>query len=317
MTRTAGAQLSLVKPAVIVERCHVESSSKGLSFGWLSPVIGNQWSDYKPIVQYQCEHILPTVTEHFDSLWIADHFYGFDQKSDPFLEAWTTLTWCAAKFPNVDLCHHVLGVGYRPPALTAKMASTLQFLSGNRFILGIGAGWREEEYLAYGYDFPAPSVRFRQLEEAINVCRLMWTEEDPHFEGEFFHIAGADAPPLPAMPPPICIGTSGEQIGIPLAARHADIWNTVWRGNLDSLTRKRDVMLQELERLGRDREEVQFSLTIERPLPQTASEVDDFGTMLTGLIELGMEHFVLDFGNPETADEADRFIADVMGPLRA
>jgi alkanesulfonate monooxygenase SsuD/methylene tetrahydromethanopterin reductase-like flavin-dependent oxidoreductase (luciferase family) len=197
------------------------------------------------------------------------------------------------------------------------MASTLQFLSGNRFILGIGAGWREEEYLAYGYDFPTPSVRFRQLEEAINVCRLMWTEEDPHFDGEFFHIAGADAPPLPAMPPPICIGTSGEQIGIPLAARNADIWNTVWRGNLDSLTRKRDVMLQELERLGRDREEVQFSLTIERPLPQTASEVDDFGTMLTGLIEIGMEHFVLDFGNPETADEADCFIADVMGPLRA
>ncbi|MEC9339798.1 MAG: LLM class flavin-dependent oxidoreductase, partial [Actinomycetota bacterium] len=166
-------------------------------FGWLSPVIGNQWSDFQPIVQYQCEHILPVVTPEFDSLWIADHFYGFDKRTDPFLEAWTTLIWCAAKFPNIDLCHHVLGVGYRPPALTAKMASTLQFLTGNRFILGIGAGWREEEYLAYGYEFPRPSVRFRQLEETIKICRLMWTEEEPSFEGEFFSIDKASAPPLP------------------------------------------------------------------------------------------------------------------------
>ena len=292
------------------------NTSQGLSFGWLSPVIGNQWSDYKPIVQYQCEHILPTVDQHFDSLWIADHFYGFDQKSDPFLEAWTTLTWCAAKFENIDLCHHVLGVGYRPPALTAKMASTLQFLSGNRFILGIGAGWREAEYLAYGYDFPKPSIRFRQLEEAIKVCRLMWTEQDPRFAGEFFHIEGADAPPIPDVAPPVCIGTSGEQIGIPLAARHADIWNTVWRGDLDSLIKKRDIMFHELERSGRAREDVQFSLTIERGLPHTTGEIDEFGTMLTELIEVGMEHFVLDFGNPETADEVDPFITKVMGPLR-
>ena len=73
-----------------------------------------------------------------------------DTHTDPFMEAWITLTWLAAKFPDVMLCHHVLGQGYRNPALTAKMAATLQVLSGNRFILGIGAGWREEEYRAYG-----------------------------------------------------------------------------------------------------------------------------------------------------------------------
>ncbi len=291
-------------------------SSTGLRFGWLSPVIGNQWSDYHPIVQYQCEKILPKVTNDFDSLWIADHFYGFDKKSDPFLEAWTTLTWCAAKFPNVDLCHHVLGVGYRPPALLAKMASTLQFLSDGRFILGIGAGWREAEYLAYGYDFPAPKIRFRELEEAIKICRLMWTEEDPHFDGDFFQIAGAAAPPVVDQIPPICIGTSGEQIGIPLAARQADIWNTVWRGDRDSLTKKRNIMLRELERAGRSRDDVQFSLTIERALPQTPGEVDEFGTLLGELVDDGIEHFVLDFGNPETADEADLFIEQVMKPLR-
>ena len=82
-----------------------------MKFGWLSPVIGNRWSDYVPIAQYQDQSILPTALAHFDSLWIADHFYGFDAKTDPFLEAWTTLTWLAARHPDVELCHHVLGVG--------------------------------------------------------------------------------------------------------------------------------------------------------------------------------------------------------------
>ena len=160
-------------------------------------------------------------------------------------------------------------------------------------------------------------MRFRQLEEAIKVCRLMWTEENPCFAGEFFHIEGADAPPLPDVVPPICIGTSGEQIGIPLAARHADIWNTVWRGDLDSLIRKRDIMLHELEGSGRAREDVQFSLTIERALPQSPDVIDDFGTLLTDLIGIGIEHFVLDFGNPESADETVQFITQVMSPLRS
>ena len=292
------------------------ASLQGLSFGWLSPVIGNKWSDYQPIVQYQCDHVLPEVTEQFDSLWIADHFYGFDQKTDPFLEAWTTLTWCAAKFPDVDLCHHVLGVGYRPPALTAKMASTLQFLSGNRFILGIGAGWREEEYQSYGYEFPKPSVRFKQLEETIEICRLMWSQDEPRFEGDLFAIDGAAAPPRPEVIPPVCLGTSGEQIGIPLAARQADIWNTVWRGSRDSLERKCNVMHKHLELGERERSEIQFSLTIERALPNTKPEASEFIDLLTGFIELGFEHFVLDFGNPSSAAEADLFIAEVLIPLR-
>ncbi len=154
-----------------------------LRFGWLSPVIGNKWSDFQPIAPWQDRHLLPTVLPHFDSLWVADHFYGFDAKTDPFLEAWTTLTWLAARHESVELCHHVLGHGYRPPALTAKMAATLQTLSGGRFVLGIGAGWREDEYRSYGYEFPKPSVRFAQLEEVVTICRLMWTEAEPTFHG--------------------------------------------------------------------------------------------------------------------------------------
>ena len=111
-----------------------------LKFGWLSPVIGNAGSNHEAIVLYQQDHILPEALPYFDSVWIADHFYGFDARTDPFLEAWTTLTWLGASSRRPG--HHVLGHGYRPPALTAKMAATLQVLTGGRFVLGIGAGWR-------------------------------------------------------------------------------------------------------------------------------------------------------------------------------
>ena len=164
-------------------------------FGWLSPVAGHAGSNFQPIVMYQQEHILPQVLPHFDSVWIADHFYGFDnEKKEGFLEAWTTLTWLAAKFPDVMLCHHVLGHGYRNPALTAKMAATLQVLSGGRFMLGIGAGWREDEYRSYGYDFPENAVRLRQLEEVVQICRLMWTEQQQHRARQSFRRFASGVP---------------------------------------------------------------------------------------------------------------------------
>ena len=287
-----------------------------VKFGWLSPVIGNQWSDYKPIVMYQERHILPTALEHFDSLWIADHFYGFDAKTDPFMEAWTTLTWMAAKFPDTMLCHHVLGVGYRPPALTAKMAATLQVLSGNRFILGIGAGWREDEYLAYGYDFPKPSVRFAQLDEMLQICKLMWTEDEPAFSGTHFSIDGASAPPLPDVVPPICIGASGEKVGLPLAGRYADIWNGTSRASDDDWLRKVDIVKTSASNAGRDAEQIAISQTVERALPETDEQAQEFLELLSHKRELGITYFVMDFGNPETPEHVSRFIEQVANPLR-
>ena len=287
-----------------------------LKFGWLSPVIGNRWSDHQPIVVYQEQHILPTALPHFDSLWIADHFYGFDAKTDPFLEAWTTLTWLAAKFPNVLLCHHVLGQGYRPPALTAKMSATLQTLSGGRFILGIGAGWREDEYKSYGYDFPKASIRFAQLEELIHICRAMWTEDFPSFEGKHYSITEASAPPLPNPIPPICIGASGEQIGLPMVGRLADMWNGFMRGETDWL-RKRDIVHASAAKAGRNPADIEISMTVERALPDTDAEAAEFRDRLEHLVGLGVRHFVLDFGHPQSTDPVHRFVEQVMSPMRA
>ena len=288
-----------------------------LKFGWLSPVIGNRWSDHQPIVVHQDRHILPTALPHFDSVWIADHFYGFDAKTDPFLEAWTTLTWLAARHPNVELCHHVLGHGYRPPALTAKMAATLQVLSGGRFILGIGAGWREDEYRAYGYDFPKPSVRFAQLEEVITICRLMWTEDEPSFEGQHFRIDGASAPPLPDPVPRICIGASGEQIGLPLVGRLADMWNGSMRGTDEDWRRRLGIVHAAAEKAGRDPGAIEVTTTLERALPETDEESERLLADLAHRAELGIHHFVMDFGHPPSTEPVLRFVEQVMKPVKA
>lgn len=288
-----------------------------LKFGWLSPVIGNRWSDHQPIVVHQAEHILPTATEYFDSLWIADHFYGFDAKTDPFMEGWTTLTWLAGKFDNVELCHHVLGHGYRPPALTAKMASTLQVLSGGRFTLGIGAGWRGDEYEAYGYDFPKPSVRFAQLDDVINICRLMWTEDEPSYEGQHYSISGASAPPLPDPIPPICIGASGKKVGLPLVGRQADMWNSGMRGGDEDWLEKRSIVERAATEAGRNPSDIVMSTTVERALPENDVESAELCDLLSHYRSLGVSHFVMDFGHPQSTEPILRFAEQVMDPMRA
>lgn len=285
-----------------------------LKFGWLSPAIGNRWSEGIPIAAYQDTAILPTALPHFDSLWLADHFYGMDTPTDPFLEAFTTLTWLAARHDNVDLCHHVLGVGYRHPPLLAKMAATLHYLSGGRFILGIGAGWREAEYEAYGYEFPKPSVRFAQLEEAVTICRRMWTEEYPSFDGEYFRIGGASAPPLTDPPPRVCLGAAGEKVGLPMVGRIADMWNGPAG---DGFTRRRDIVRNAAEQAGRDPDAIEVSVTLERALPTTDDESGRLVEELAGHRDLGVDHVVMDFGHPQDTEPVLRFAEQVIAPLRA
>lgn len=292
------------------------NTHRTVKFGWLSPVIGNRWSDHQPIVVHQDKHILPTATTHFDTLWIADHFYGFDARTDPFMEAWTTLTWLAGRYENVDLCHHVLGVGYRPPGLTAKMAATLQVLSGNRFILGIGAGWREDEYLAYGYEFPKPSVRFAQLEETLEICHRMWTQDAPSFSGQYFTIEDAAAPPLPTVAPPVCIGASGEKVGLPLVGRRADIWNTFVRDD-DDYRRKLGIVHEAATGAGRDPGTIELNTTVEVGLPESDADSEQLLDRLGSYRSLGITNFTMDFGHPQTTEPIERFAEQVISPMRA
>lgn len=164
---------------------------------------------------------LNLIAGHFDSAWVVDHlqFGNID-----VLEGFTTLTYLAALHPQLKFGHAVLCQSFRNPALLAKMGATLQFMSSGRFILGIGAGWHEEEYKAYGYDFPPGLVRVKQLEEALQIIQAMWTEEKATFEGQYYRVSEAHCEPRPDPIPPLMVGAFKPKT-LRLTAQYADWWN--------------------------------------------------------------------------------------------
>ncbi len=286
-----------------------------INFGWIVPATGIPETNGVPLAITQQDEILPVVAKHFHSLWVFDHFYGFRQPTDAYLESWSTLTWLAARFPQVMVGTIVLGVGYRHPPLLAKMSVSLQALCEGRLILGIGAGWRTEEYDAYGYQFPKPAVRVKQLEEAVTIIRKMWTETAPSFKGDYFEIERAYCPPRPKPLPPIMIGGEGEQLMLPLIARQADWWN-IGPTSPAEYRRKRDLVHREAEATGRDPGEiVQTMMRNGVNLPQTTVESARLIEELQPLIDLGITYFMLDCGHVTATEPIIRFAEEVMRPL--
>jgi alkanesulfonate monooxygenase SsuD/methylene tetrahydromethanopterin reductase-like flavin-dependent oxidoreductase (luciferase family) len=164
---------------------------------------------------------LTVAAGHFDSAWIVDHLQIADTD---VLEGFTTLAYTAALHPQFRFGHAVLCQSFRNPALLAKMGATLQLLSGGRFILGLGAGWNEEEYRAYGYDFPPAAVRVGQLEEALHIITALWTQEQVTFAGAYYQVSGAICQPRPQPLPPLSLGASRPRM-LRLAATYADEWD--------------------------------------------------------------------------------------------
>ncbi|HMA33682.1 MAG TPA: LLM class flavin-dependent oxidoreductase [Chloroflexia bacterium] len=290
-----------------------------VQFGWAVSVQGVKGSQNIPIAITQQAAILPFVAQHFGSVWVYDHFFGIDRPSRPWLEGWTTLTWLAARFPTLQVGTLVLSVGYRNPALVAKMAATLQTLSGGRLVLGIGAGWREEEYRAYGYPFPAAGVRRQQLEEAVEIIRRMWAEPAPSFQGAYFSIQEAFCEPRPDPPPTLMIGSTGEKI-LPLVARHADWWDS-WFFSAESIEsatyrQKRDLLDHAAEAIGRDPAGITRSVSSTGcVLPESAADSARWVALLRPFVELGVTRFMFDFGHVPSTEPIARFAAEVIAPL--
>jgi alkanesulfonate monooxygenase SsuD/methylene tetrahydromethanopterin reductase-like flavin-dependent oxidoreductase (luciferase family) len=195
---------------------------------------------------------LDRTAHPFDSLWFPDHVqYGGHKVA----EGWTLLTWALARYPDKLCGHEVLCNSFRNPALTAKMAATAQALSGGRFILGIGAGWNEEEYRAYGWPYPPASVRIAQLGEAIELIRAMWAGAPANHRGEHYQVGRVYCEPRPAPVPPVMVGGSGERYLLRVVARHADWWNYSYRGRED-YARKQAVLERHCREAGRDYEAI-------------------------------------------------------------
>jgi alkanesulfonate monooxygenase SsuD/methylene tetrahydromethanopterin reductase-like flavin-dependent oxidoreductase (luciferase family) len=299
-----------------------QDATHTLKFGWFMIAMGVPGREHVPLLVDEEPEVLPVVARHFDSMWVHDHFYAFRDPSDAWLECWTALTWLAARYPSVSVGPIVMGVGFRSPALLAKMASTLQVLSEGRFIMGIGAGWREPEYPAYGYDFPSAPERIQQLDEAVQIMRLMWTQPAPTFHGQHFHIENAYCEPRYDPPPPIMIGGGGEKLLLPLAGRQADIWDSFHGGtiediDLESYSRKLEIVRRHAAEAGRGPGAVSQSYTIENGrLPETREDAARWVTNLRPLVDLGVRQFILGFGHVTNPSLVERFAGDVIAPLR-
>jgi alkanesulfonate monooxygenase SsuD/methylene tetrahydromethanopterin reductase-like flavin-dependent oxidoreductase (luciferase family) len=167
------------------------------------------------------DRALELVSGHFHGAWLIDHLQFGDAD---VLEAFTTLSFMAARHPRLKFGHTVLCQSFRNPALVAKMGATLQFLTGGRFILGMGAGWHEEEYHAYGYDFPPAGERVDQLDEALRIVKALWTQERATVEGRHYRVRDARCEPRPDPVPLVLIGAVRPRM-LRLAAQHADWWD--------------------------------------------------------------------------------------------
>jgi alkanesulfonate monooxygenase SsuD/methylene tetrahydromethanopterin reductase-like flavin-dependent oxidoreductase (luciferase family) len=156
------------------------------------------------------------------SLWVTDHLQWGDE---PMLEAWTTLAYAAARWPRLDLGTVVLGQSYRNPGLLAKMAATLQVLTDRRLIVGIGAGWKQDEYESYGFAFPSAGTRVDELNDAVEILHALWTTPGPvTVRGAHHQVVDAWCEPKPDPPPTLMVGGGGART-MAIAARRAEWWS--------------------------------------------------------------------------------------------
>jgi len=240
-----------------------------------------------------------------------DHYFqmeAFTRAQDPMLEGYTALGFVAGRTEKMTLGLLVAGVTYRHPGLLAKIATTLDVLSGGRSMLGIGAAWYEREHKALGVPFPPLKERFEQLEETLQICLQMWDGDNGPYEGKHFQLAETmNVPTTVARPRPrIMVGGSGEKKTLRLVAKYADA-NNLFSSDPETVAHKLSVLREHCEREGRDPSEI-LNTTGARINPDL--DVDEFVETMRQYAELGMQHVQLSL----VMEEPARFVQDVVGP---
>ncbi|HMS60499.1 MAG TPA: TIGR03560 family F420-dependent LLM class oxidoreductase [Tepidiformaceae bacterium] len=216
---------------------------------WPSPA--SPWSETLATVQH-------AEATGWDGAWYADHFMpNAADNSGPTSECWTTLAALAVAVPRIRIGPLVTGNTYRHPAVLAKMAANVQEISGGRLVLGLGAGWQENEHAAYGIEFSTIGGRLGRLEEACAAIKGLLESERTNLAGRYYTLTDAPLAPKPPAPIPLLIGGGGEKRTLRIAAKYADEWN-VW-GTPALLRQKQEVLDQHCESLGRDPKAIQRS----------------------------------------------------------
>ena len=301
-----------------------------IDFGWVLPTGKARMPSGEGVTYLNyIQHVLKRIDGSFQSLWMPDHFMD-DQAA--ILEALSTLSFLAGMDPEFDFGTIVLGQSYRNPALLAKMAATLQQLSGGRFILGIGAGWKVDEYQAYGYDFPPASTRIAQMAEVVQIFRVMWdpSQPDATFHGEHYCIDAAVCNPKPSPPPPILIGGGGEKLTLRAVAEHADWWNLPGVSPAE-YARKLDILADHCAAVGRNPNEIRKTWMGVVSIAPTRSQAetqmagypiwpgdtplvgtpDDVRAQLQSYVDLGIDYFMLAFADEPALEGISLFTTEI------
>jgi len=216
----------------------------------------------------------------FDSIWVYDHFHNVPRPAgEAVFECWTTLAALSQLTSRIRLGQMVGCNSYRNPALLAKITANIDVISGGRLDWGIGAGWYENEYRAYGYEFPSPKDRIGMLDETVQIVTSMWTQPETTFAGKYYDVkrAQSDPKPLQQPHPPIWIGGGGEQLTLRVVARHADCSN--FGGSPEAWAHKRDVLRQHCAAVGRDPDEIRMTWSPEIFVRPTEAEVLAVGSL--------------------------------------
>jgi alkanesulfonate monooxygenase SsuD/methylene tetrahydromethanopterin reductase-like flavin-dependent oxidoreductase (luciferase family) len=245
----------------------------------------------------------------FETVWNYDHFYGPKEITDPTYEGWTTLAAMAAVTRRARIGCLVSSVTFRNLAVLAKMAVTVDHISGGRLNFGIGAGWHEDEHCGYGIDFPAPRTRVAMVDEALTVLLRLWTEESVTFAGQFFTLEEALCEPKPRQHPhpPIVIGGSEPKM-LRVIARHADMWNMPGHEGPERWGAANTQLDLECAEVRRAPTEILRSAQLSLH-PAEAGQVDEQLGLLPEFEQLGCEQMVLAFRQPPTAALLERCLA--------
>jgi F420-dependent oxidoreductase-like protein len=228
----------------------------------------------------------------WDGVWFSDHLMpSSGDPAAPVQESFTTLAALAATIPRLRLGTLVAGNTYRHPALVAKMAASIDRISGGRFVLGLGAAWQRDEHDRYGIAFPATRERMSRLDEACRVIRGLLDRELTTFRGRHYALRDALLSPKPAQARlPLLVGGGGERVLLRIVARHADEWNVF--ATPDVLRHKLEVLERHCETAGRDSSQIRRSVVLDPPRERRGDEALVRET-LEGYAALGVDEVVI------------------------
>ncbi len=296
-----------------------------------------------PVQQYEAMTRVALTAEEtgFDSVWVYDHFHTVPHPTqETTFECWTITAGMARDTKRVKLGQMVTCNGYRNPAYLAKVASTVDVMSNGRLLFGIGAGWYEHEWRAYGYGFPDAPERLKMLRESVQIIRAMWTQEQTEFQGKFYHVNGAINQPKGVQKPhiPLWIGGGGEKVTLKIVAQFADACN-VGGGELDTIKKKLEILRQHCETVGRNYDEITRSTSInlhllhpgEDPVTATAQSrrdtsyeeysksywvgtPDEIKARLDPLLEAGINYIILYMPRVAYDPAMVRYFAETVMP---